>query len=77
MENTKSKNELEQRTLTFAVAGVRFVSTWHNNNVTSVLSRQLLRSATSVGANCREASRAESREPLAIVTTINRKAKGR
>ena len=120
MENPNGRNELEQRTLAFAVAVVRFVSLLPRNDVSSVLGRQLLRSATSVGANYREANRAESRDDfihktalaqkeaaeteywlelcrqasvgsaaaipaladesrqlLAILTTINRKAKGR
>jgi four helix bundle protein len=120
VENSWGKNELEQRTLAFAVAVSRFVSSLPRNDVSSVIGRQLLRSATSIGANYREANRAESRddfihktavaqkeaaetdywleicrqtnigaaaavatlanearELLAILTTINRKAKGR
>ncbi len=120
MENPNGKNDLEQRTLAFAVAVVRFVSLLPRNDVSSIIGRQLLRAATSVGANYREANRAESRDDfihktalaqkeaaeteywlelcrqssigpeaaiillsdesrqlLAILTTINRKAKGR
>ena len=104
----------------FAVAVIEFVSSMPRGDAASVVSRQLLRSATSIGANYREANRAESkadfihktslaqkeaaetdywlqicqraklgrlaaanelageaRELLAILTTINRKAKGR
>lgn len=119
MENT-GKNDLERRTLAFAVAVVRYVASLPRGDVSAVVGRQLLRSATSIGANYREANRAESRddfihktgiaqkesaetgywieiccqtdlgnpveseklslesrELLAILTTINRKAKGR
>jgi four helix bundle protein len=120
VENATGKNDLEQRTLAFAVAVVRFVAALPRSDVSTVVGRQLLRSATSIGANYREANRAESRddfihktgiaqkesaetgywleiccqtnlgeptessrlsgesrELLAILTTINRKAKGR
>ena len=50
-----NKAELEQRTKQFAVRIVRFVANC------DVLGYQLLKSATSVGANYREANRAESR----------------
>ena len=50
-----NKAELEQRTKQFAVRIVRFVANC------DVLGYQLLKSATSVGANYRDANRAESR----------------
>jgi four helix bundle protein len=120
VENSKPKPELEARTLEFAVPTIRFVSAFPKTDAALMAGRQLLRSATSIGANDREANRAESREdfihkaaiaqkeaaetdywleiclrtklgestqaialsnearePLAIFTTINRKAKGR
>ncbi len=52
--------ELEARTLEFAVAVVRFVSGWSHSDAAAVIGRQLLRAGTSVGANYREANRAES-----------------
>ncbi len=55
------KADLEQRTKTFALSVIRFVSTWPKSKVADVLSYQLLRSATSIGANYREANRAQSR----------------
>ena len=55
------KAELEWRTKAFALRVIRFVSAWPKNKVADVLSYQLLRSATSMGANYREANRAESR----------------
>jgi len=56
------KRELEQRTKTFALRVVNFVSAMPKNKVTDVLGYQLLKSATSIGANYREANRAESKE---------------
>jgi four helix bundle protein len=55
------KQELEQRTKRFALRVVRFVSALPKNKVTNVLGYQLLKSGTSIGANYREANRAESR----------------
>jgi four helix bundle protein len=56
------KKELERRTKTFALRVVNFVSEMPKNKVTDVLGYQLLKSATSIGANYREANRAESKE---------------
>ena len=73
MENSGGKNELEQRTLTFSVAVVRFVSALPRSDVAFVVGRQLLRSATSIGANYREANRAESRDDFIHKTAIAQK----
>jgi four helix bundle protein len=54
------KNELEHRTKTFALRIIRFVSDLPKNKAADVLGYQLLRSGTSIGANYREAQRAES-----------------
>lgn len=56
-----NKEELEKRTKAFALRIVNFVSKLPKNKITDVLSYQLLRSGTSIGANYREANRAESR----------------
>jgi len=56
------KVELEQRTRRFALRVVRFVSGLAKSKVSDVLGYQLLRSGTSIGANYREANRAESRK---------------
>ena len=56
------KYELERRTKAFAVRTIKFVSGLPKNKVTDVIGYQLLKSATSVGANYREANRAESRD---------------
>jgi four helix bundle protein len=56
-----NKAELEQGTKQFAVRIVRFVANLPKNKVCDVLGYRLLKSGTSVGANYREANRAESR----------------
>ncbi len=73
MENRTGKNDLEQRTLAFSVAVVRFVSGLPRNDVSAVIARQSLRSATSIGANYREANRAESREDFIHKTALAQK----
>jgi len=55
------KNELEGRTLQFALRAIAFVDALPRGTVGTVIGRQLLRSATSIGANYREAQRAESK----------------
>lgn len=56
-----NKHELEQRTKQFAVNVIRFVQDLSKNRTSDILGYQLLKSGTSVGANYREANRAESR----------------
>ncbi len=55
------KAELEARTKTFAVRVIRFVAQLPRNRISDTLGRQLLSSGTSIGANYREANRAQSR----------------
>jgi four helix bundle protein len=54
-------SELESRTLRFAAAISRFAETLPNTAPTRVVTTQMLRAATSIGANYREANRAESK----------------
>jgi four helix bundle protein len=51
--------QLLARTKAFSLATIRFYSQLPNETVAQVLGRQLLRSATSVGAQYREAQRAK------------------
>jgi four helix bundle protein len=73
VENSKPKPELEARTLEFAVMIIRFVSAFQKSDAALTVGRQLLRSATSIGANYREANRAESREDFIHKTAIAQK----
>ena len=54
------QNLLEIRTKAFALRVIKFVAQLPKNRVTEVLGRQLLKSGTSIGANYREARKAES-----------------
>ncbi|PYJ70245.1 MAG: hypothetical protein DME75_09575 [Verrucomicrobia bacterium] len=67
------EKDLEQRTKRFALAVLEFASSLPRNRAADVLLRQLLRSATSMGANYREANRGVSRADFANKTcTRNR-----
>lgn len=55
------EKDLERRTKLFAVRVIDFVSSLPRSMTSDVLTRQLLRSATSIGANYREANRGVSR----------------
>lgn len=55
------KHELERRTKKFAVSVILFVEELPKKKTSDVLGYQLLKSGTSVGANYREANRAQSR----------------
>jgi len=66
-----TKIELERRTKEFSLNLIRFLQTLPKSYLGEALGRQLLKSGTSVGANYREANRAESKadfiHKLAIV----------
>ena len=55
------EKDLEQRTKMFSLAIIKFTASLPRTREADVLSRQLLRSATSIGANYREANRGVSR----------------
>ncbi len=55
------EKDLEQRTKRFALAVLRLCSHLPKDRAADILARQLIRSATSIGANYREANRAVSR----------------
>jgi four helix bundle protein len=66
-----NKAELERRTKEFSLQLIRFLESLPKNYLGETLGRQLLKSGTSIGANYREANRAESKadfiHKLAIV----------
>jgi len=69
------EKDLEQRTKRFGLAVVKFCSSLPRNREADVLARQLLRSATSIGANYREANRAVSRADFANkIGTVQKEA---
>ncbi len=55
------EKDLELRTKRFALSVLRLCSSLPRDRAADILARQLIRSATSVGANYREANRAVSR----------------
>ena len=66
-----NRSELERRTLYFALKIIEFVGTLPKTKAGEAVEFQLVKAGTSVGANYREATRAESRNDfihkLAIV----------
>ena len=56
-----NKAELEQRTKEFSLNLIRFLQSLPKNYLGEAMGRQLLKSGTSIGANYREANRAESK----------------
>lgn len=65
------REQLEKRTLFFALRVIEFVATLPKSKTGEVVEYQLVKAGTSIGANYREANRAESRNDfihkLAIV----------
>ena len=61
MNPVEFKQWLESRTRAFAVAALKFLDALPKKNSTQIIAFQLGKSATSIGANYREANRAESR----------------
>ena len=55
------EKDLELRTKRFALAVIKFTSSLPSTRELDVLARQLVRAATSIGANYREANRGVSR----------------
>ena len=70
MSSIEANRMLEERTLAFAVAIVRFVGGFPRSEAGAVIGRQLLKAGTSVGANYREANRAESRDDFVHKSAI-------
>jgi four helix bundle protein len=64
------KADLEERTKRFALRVIGFVAELPKSKVKDVLGYQLLKSGTSIGANYREANRAESRNDFIHKTGI-------
>ena len=55
------EKDLEQRTKRFSLAVIKFTAQMPRTREADILRRQLLRAATSIGANYREANRGVSR----------------
>ena len=70
MSSSEDNRRLEERTLCFAAAIVNFSGRFKRSDSASVVARQLVRAGTSIGANYREANRAESRDDFIHKTAI-------
>jgi four helix bundle protein len=57
----EGKNDLADRTKAFALAVIQMTDDLQRTTSSIVLGKQVLRSATSIGANYREASRGRSK----------------
>ena len=69
------KKDLEQRTKRFSLKVIKFTASAPRNREVDVLARQLLRSATSIGANYREANRSVSKADFANkIGTVQKEA---
>ncbi len=62
MGNNKKKYDLEERTAKFGEDVIGFLKTVEKNTINNPLINQLVRSATSIGANYMEADGAESKK---------------
>jgi four helix bundle protein len=65
--------EIQERTLGFAVRMVKFVKRISRSLTFDILLKQLLRSATSIGANMREADSASSKRDFINKILISKK----
>ncbi len=65
---------LEERTIAFAVALIRFVGGFPRSEVAAVVGRQLLNAGTAIGASYREANRSESRDDFVHTSGLVLKA---
>jgi four helix bundle protein len=69
------EKDLESRTKHFALAVIKFASSLPRTREIDILTRQLIRSATSIGANYREANRGVSRADFANkIRTVQKEA---
>ncbi|HSV62666.1 MAG TPA: four helix bundle protein [Chthoniobacterales bacterium] len=69
------EKDLEKRTKLFSLSVIEFVSRLPRSRDADILVRQLLRSATSIGANYREAGRGVSRADFANkIGTVEKEA---
>ena len=69
----KPRYDLEERTATFGERVIRFVKTLSQDSINNILVDQLVRSATSVGANYMEADGAESKRDFRHKISICKK----
>ena len=74
--SAQMRNDLEVRTKRFALEVISFVASLKRSKGADVITHQLLKSATSIGANYREAARAQSRDDFIYKLAICEKEAG-
>jgi four helix bundle protein len=65
------RSEMVERTKKFALRVIRLVSKLPKDRSADTIGRQLLRSGTSIGANYREAARANTKKHFTSILTIS------
>jgi len=73
MTEGKKPEDIRQRTFRFAIAVITLCRTLPKDEVNRVLTNQIIRSATSIGANLEEASGARTRPEFTNCTNIARR----
>lgn len=76
MTNTKTDNIVVDKSKTFALRIIRLYQYLQNDKKEFILSKQLLRSGTSIGANIREAIRGQSKADFYAKMNISLKEAG-
>jgi len=71
--NTKKVFDTEERTALFGETIIKFIKTINDNSINRPLVSQLIRSATSIGANYMEADYAESKKDFRHKISICKK----
>ena len=71
--NDKKRYDLEERTAQFGEAIIELVKTFHQDSINSPLINQIVRAATSIGANYMEADGAESKKDFQHKISICKK----
>ena len=64
-QNSKPKTELKYRAYQYSIKMIEFIDVLPNDISTSIIAKQLLKSATSIGANIIEAKGASSKRDFA------------
>jgi len=68
--NLKCKIKLKDRTYKYSINIIKFLDTLPKDTSTQIISKQLLRSATSIGANIVEAQASSSKKDLQNILII-------
>ena len=75
MPNEELKNDVKKRAYVYALTIIKFLDTLPRNQTCGVISKQLLRSGTSVGANIVEETQQISRILGSSILTLRGKRK--